>query len=117
MIHGQNYLPYDAELIELEAVNIDEPYLWSLEEYINTEVVIPNMKGMPAFAKVKKWKCDSIGLPVEDANPNPFLYTMAYQLEFPDGATAKYSVNVVNDNLFNHTSKGGWNSSIYFSRL
>ena len=74
---------------------------------------MPNKEGIPVIAKVKKRKHDSIGLPVGEANPNPILDRRVYQLEFPDGATAKYSVNVINENLFNQESEGGCNSGIF----
>ena len=66
------------------------------------------MEGMPVLAKVKEQKCDSMGLLVGEANLNPILDTRVYQLEFPDGAIVKYSVNIINENLFNQASnKGG----------
>ena len=47
--NDQNDLPHGTYLIDLKTVNIDEPYLESLEKYINAKVVVPNMEGMPVL--------------------------------------------------------------------
>ena len=106
-------LPYGIELIDIENEEINEPYLESLDQYINIQVALPNREGIPVLAKVKKRKRDSSGNPIGEPNENPILDTRIYELEFPDGATAEYSVNTISENLFNQAGDNGWDTGIF----
>ena len=73
------------------------------------------MEGMPVLEKVKKQKPDSMGFPVGEANPNLIFDTRVYWLEFPDGAMAEYSVNVINE-IFKIRQSKEDGTQVYFPR-
>ena len=62
--NDDNNLPYGIKLRDMETTEINEPYLESLDEYINAQVVIPNQQGIPVLAKVKKQKRHHEGQPI-----------------------------------------------------
>ena len=85
----------------------------SLDEYINSQIFIPNRDGIPVLAEVKKRKQTSNREVVREANPNTILDTRIYKLEFPDGAVAEYSIKTISENLFNQATDGRWDSSLF----
>ena len=108
----ENDLPYGTELLDLEISEMDENYIEATDEYINAQVVIPNKEGVPVLAKIKKRKRDADGQLVGERNSNPILDSRIYELEFPDGGTAEYAVNVIAENLFNQADKEGWDTGL-----
>ena len=88
------------------------PYLESLDEYINVQFFLPNNDGVLVLAKVKKRKRDSSGNPIGEPNKNPILDTCVYELEFLDGATSKYLVNTIAENLFHQAGNDGWDTGL-----
>ncbi|GFH50586.1 hypothetical protein CTEN210_07062 [Chaetoceros tenuissimus] len=105
--------PYGEEQHEakLEDVN-DKRYLEALDNYINSEVIMPDKDGTAVLTKVKGRKRDATGYPVGEANENPILDTRVYELEFPDGRIEEYAVNMIAENLFKQADKDGWDSGI-----
>ena len=54
------------------------------------------------YARVKRRKLDQFGKAIGTASNNPILDTCLYVLEFPDGAEAEYSANVIAENMWAH---------------
>ena len=82
-----NNLLYGTKLLDLESCEINKPKIEALGEYINAQVVIPNSKGIPVLAKLKKRKRDADGLLIGKRNNNPVLESKIYDLEFPGRGT------------------------------
>ena len=107
-----NVLPYGDELIDVKTETVDEAYLESLDEYIGSQIVIPNKEAIPVLATVKKRKRDALGKPIGTSNENPILDSRIYELEFPDGRIEEYSVNVIAENLLNMADDDGWDTGL-----
>ena len=108
----ENVLPYGDELIDAKTETIDEAYIESLDEYIGSQIVIPNKEAVPVLAIVKKRKRDALNQPIGTKNENPILDSRIYELEFPDGRIEEYSVNVLAENLFNMADEDGWDTGL-----
>ena len=75
-----NVLPYGDELIDLKTETVDEAYIESLDEYIGSQIIIPNKEAVPVLATVKKRKRDALGNPIGTSNANPILDSRIYEL-------------------------------------
>lgn len=74
------------ELVYVKTETVDDVYLEALDEYIGSQIVIPNKESVPVLATVKQnVKQDALGQPIGTANENPILDSRLYELEFPDG--------------------------------
>ena len=69
------------------------------DKYLNAEVTLPRGSFMEA-ARVKRRKIESDGRRIGRSNQNPILDTHEYAVEFPDGAEAEYSANVIAENMY-----------------
>jgi hypothetical protein len=107
-----NALPYGDELVDAKTETIDDAYIESLDEYIGSQIVIPNKEAVPVLAIVKKRKRDALNQPIGTKNDNPILDSRIYELEFPDGRIEEYSVNVIAENLFNMADDDGWDTGL-----
>ncbi|GFH50430.1 hypothetical protein CTEN210_06904 [Chaetoceros tenuissimus] len=104
----ESQLPYGEEQHE----DVIDRYLEALDNYINSEVIMPDKDGTAVLTKVKGRKRDAAGNPVGEANENPILDTRVYELEFPDGRIEEYAVNMIAENLFEQADEDGWDSGI-----
>jgi hypothetical protein len=68
-------------------------------QYIGTEVALQNGDEVAA-ARVKRRKLDGFGNAVGRANQSLILDTRLYTVEFPDGAKAECSANVITENIW-----------------
>ena len=107
-----NVLPYGDELLDLKTEDITDAYLDSLDDYIGAQIVMPDRDGVPVLTKVKKRKRDAQGNPIGESNANPILDSRIYELEFPDGRTEEYAVNVLAENLLNQADQDGWDTGL-----
>ncbi|GFH61944.1 pol protein [Chaetoceros tenuissimus] len=108
----ESQLPYGEELHEAKLEDVNDRYLEALDNYINSEVIMPDKDGTAVLTKVKGRKRDAAGNPVGEANENPILDTRVYELEFPDGRIEEYAVNMIAENLFEQADEDGWDSGI-----
>ena len=57
--------------------------------------------------KVKQQKCESDGTLKGMAHSNPILDMQTYEVEFPDGQIAKYSANIIAENMYTQCDTEG----------
>ena len=69
------------------------------DQYLNANVTLPKDRHMHA-ARVKQRAIDVGGRPVGTPNENPMVDTREYIVELPDGLEAKYSANVIAENMW-----------------
>ena len=110
--------PADSDLSsilpgESEAKTIDDfPDREELDAYIGAQVVLPSKDGeSQVLTKVISRKRDADGKVVGKGNSNPVLDTRIYQVEFPDGAVAEYSANIIAENILSQVDSDGYTHS------
>ncbi len=109
-------LPYGHEFRDAIPEEVDSAYLDSLDEYINTKVVIiPGVTDgiEPVLATIKRRKRDAAGNLIGEAHSNPILDTRVYQLEFLDGRIEEYSMNTIAENLYAQVDSEGYDTGIF----
>jgi hypothetical protein len=68
---------------------------------INAEVSLHQREDtIPVQAKVLRHLIDDNGNIIGNANINPILNTIMYEVEFPDGEIKPYAANVIADNIY-----------------
>ena len=78
------------------------------DAYIGAQVVLPSKDGESlVLTKVVSRKRDSDGKVVGKGNNNPILDTRIYQVEYPDGAVAEYSANMIAENIYSQVDDDG----------
>ena len=82
----------------------DQPFT---EILIGTECVLPVGDGQ-RLAKVRKRSVDSDGNDIGVSDPNPFLNTAVYDVEFDDGTIRKYGANIIAQNIFEQVDDEGY---------
>jgi hypothetical protein len=66
-------------------------------------------------AKVLRHLVDEHGNVIGNANVNPILNTIMYEVEFPDGEVRPYAANVIADNIYSQVDNDGRRSFIFDS--
>ena len=90
----------------------DFPDREEFDAYIGAQVVLPSKDGESlVLTKVASRKRDSDGKVTGKSNVNPILDTRVYQVEYPDGAVAEYSANVIAENILSQVDGDGHNFS------
>lgn len=74
---------------------------------IQSEVRLPQGESMQ-LAKVLRRSVDSEGRVIGEWNDNPFLNTLVYDVEFPDGELRKYGANVIAQNVLSQCDEDGF---------
>ena len=98
--------------MDAKTETVDEACIEALDEYIGSQIVIPNKEAVPVLAVVKKRKRDALGQPIGTKNENLILDSRIYELEFLDGRIKEYAVNVLAENLFNMADEDGWDTCL-----
>jgi transposase len=78
----------------------------NLDQYIGAEVLLPLGDKMLS-GKVRARKRDRDGSLRGTAHSNPILDSRTYDVEFPDGAEAEYSANVIAENMWSQCDLEG----------
>ncbi len=104
--------PWEKELEELPLSEETEASLETLDNYINTNVILPGRDGLEVLAKVKSRKRDHNGKAIGNENENPILDTRVYNVEFPDGHLEEYSTNKIAEALYSQIDEEGYNTGI-----
>jgi hypothetical protein len=95
------YEPYESESSMPEADEWDSE---AFDKYISAEVKLPRND---VLGYVVGRKQDVNGNPIGRAYTNPILDTRIYQVVFPDGDTAEYSVNVIGECIYYQVDNTG----------
>ena len=83
-----------------------------LDEYIGTQVVLPNDNGVEVLCRVKGRKRDSAGTLIGEHNPNPILDTRVFNIEYPDGRVEAFSTNIIAESLYSNVDEEGFDVGI-----
>jgi hypothetical protein len=80
-------------------------------------VVLPSKDGESlVLTRVANRKQDADGRVLGKSHDNPILDTRIYQVEYPDGATAEFSANVIAETILSQDEADGFNFS-YLSEI
>ena len=68
------------------------------DKLLNAEVTL-QLGNERVIGKVAQHVVDSSGQAVGAYNDKPFLNTLSYEVEFPDGQVKEYSANIIAENI------------------
>ena len=83
----------------------------AFDKIINAEVMIQNGDEM-AMGKVARRSLDADGRTTGTYHDNPFLNTMTYDTEFPDGQVREYGTNIIAENMLTQVDSDGYSLSL-----
>ena len=83
----------------------------AFDKIINAEVMIQNGDEM-AMGKVARRYLDADGRMTGTDHDNPFLNTITYDVEFPDGQVKEYGTNIIAENMLTQVDSDGYSLSL-----
>ena len=83
----------------------------AFDKMINAEVMIQNGDEM-AMGKVARQSLDADGRTTGTYHDNPFLNTITYDVESPDGQVKEYGANIVAENMLTQVDSDGYSLSL-----
>ena len=83
----------------------------AFNKIINAEVMIQNGDEM-AMGKVTQRSLDADGRTTGTYHDNPFLNTITYNVEFPDGQVEEYGANIIAENMLTQVDSDGYSLSL-----
>ena len=83
----------------------------AFDKIINAEVIIQNGDEM-AVGKVTQRSLDADGRMTGTYHDNPFLNTITYGVEFPDGQVKEYGTNIIVENMLTQVDSDGYSLSL-----
>ena len=86
------------------------------DKIINAEVIIQNGDEM-AMGKVARRSLDADGRMTGTYHDNPFLNTITYDIEFPNGQVKEYGANIIAENMLTQVDSDGYSLSLMDSSI
>ena len=83
----------------------------AFDKIINAEVMIQNGDEM-AMGKGDRRSLDADGRMTGTYHDNPFLNTITYDIEFPDGQVKEYGANIIAENMLTQVDSDGYSLSL-----
>ena len=83
----------------------------AFDKIINAAVMIQNGDEM-AMGKVARRSLDADGRTTGSYHDNPFLNTITYNVEFPDGQVEEYGTNIIAENMLTQIDSDGYSLSL-----
>ena len=83
----------------------------AFDKIINAEVMIQNGDGM-AMGKVARRSLDADGRTTGTYHDNPFLNTITYDIEFPNGQVKEYGANIIAEIMLTQVDSDGYSLSL-----
>ena len=83
----------------------------AFNKIINAEVMIQNGDEM-AMGKVARRSLDADGRTTGTYHDNPFLNTITYDIEFPNGQVKEYGANIIAENMLTQVDLDGYSLSL-----
>ena len=85
----------------------------AFDKIINAEVMIQNGDEMAiTMGKVARRSLDADGRMTGTYHENPFLNTITYDVEFPDGQVKEYGANSIAENMLTQVDSDGYSLSL-----
>ena len=81
----------------------------AFDKIINAEVMIQNEMAM---GKVARRSLDADGRTTGTYHDNPFLNTITYDVEFPDGQVKEYGANIIAENMLTQVDSDRYSLSL-----
>ena len=81
------------------------------DKIINAEVLLQNGDTLQT-AKVQRRSIGPDGTTVGKYNDNPFMNSIIYDVEFPDGTVKEYSANVIAENMLSQVDEDGFSMTL-----
>ena len=112
-----DYIPYEDGTIDpisvddIESDPVDEKGISYFEQpaidhLIHAEVNLPQGENMQ-LAKVLRRSTDDTGKNIGHFDDNPYLNTLVYDVQFPDGSVKEYAANIIAENLYSQVDENG----------
>ena len=79
----------------------------AFNKIINAEVMIQNGDEM-AMGKVARRSLDADGRTTGTYHDNPFLITITFDVEFPNGQVKEYGANIITENMLTQVDLDGY---------
>ena len=98
-------LPDDNDPISTDGTSVFEKPI--TDQWINAELNLPQGE-LIRNARVLGQSKDGNGKPIGTYDPNPFLNTSIYDVEFPDGEISEYAANVIAENMYSQVDSEGY---------
>jgi len=103
----ESYVPYfDDDMKEVEIPEADDYSTGDIDKYIGAKLHLPYGEIIQE-AQIKCRKVNNQGKPVGKSNPNPFLDTRRYIVEFTDGGLQEYDVNSIAESIYAQINDDG----------
>ena len=83
----------------------------AFDKIMNAEVMIQNGDEM-AMGKVARRSLDADGRTTGTYHDNPFLNTITYNVEFPNGQVKEYGANIIAENMLTQVDSDGYSLSL-----
>ena len=83
----------------------------AFDKIINAEVMIQNGDEM-TMGKVARRSLDADGRTTGTYHDNPFLNTITYDVEFPDGQVKEDGANIIAENMLTQVDSDGYSLSL-----
>ena len=83
----------------------------AFDKIINAEVMIQNGDKM-VMGKVTRRSLDADGRTTGIYHNNPFLNTITYDVEFPNGQVKEYGTNIISENMLTQVDLDGYSLSM-----
>ena len=83
----------------------------AFDKIINAEVMIQNGDEM-VMGMVTRRSLDADGRMTGTYHDNPFLNTITYDIEFPDGQVKEYGANIIAENMLTQVDSDGYSLSL-----
>jgi hypothetical protein len=111
------YIPYEDGILDpisiedIDSDPVDEEGISYFEQpaidhLIHAEVNLAQGENMQ-LAKVLRRSTDDSGRNIGHFDDNPFLNTLVYDVEFPDGSVKEYAANIIAENLYSQVDENG----------
>ena len=78
------------------------------ENYVGSEVLLPQNGEHMHAARVIGLARDDLGNDIGTFNPNPIMDTRVYEVMFPDGAVERYAANILAENMLGQVDEDGY---------
>ena len=108
------HIPDNNDPVDVNGIPLYEKPI--TDYWINNEVCLPQGE-KNTHAKVIGRSKDADGNVIGTYDDNPFLNTMVYEVEFPDGVIKEYAANIIAENMYAQVDPSGHSTGILDSIL
>ena len=108
-MHGLVESPYHEDILDSTGRILEQQP--AFDKIINAEVMIQNGDEM-VMGKVTRRSLDADGRTIGTYHDNPFLNTITYDVEFPDGQVKEYGANIIAEKMLTQVDSDRYSLSL-----